>query len=200
MQTLDQIGCDEGTDRASNGWHDYLCTYDSILGHLRHQPITLLEMGVLGGRGVKTWSRWLTHPHAHIVGIDIELNRYQGCSDPRVTCFQGDQTDQKFMDALSDVPWSVIIDDAGHFGLAQIECFKFMWLQIASQGYYCIEDLHTFKSPQHSSGANILHYLCGLAEQLQAVWPDERAIRKPTDTWDIDWILIRKGLCIIKKL
>ena len=68
MMTLHEIAESTGTDRA---WHQYTHIYDKLFAHLRDQPIRLLEMGVLNGAGLEMWSKFLTHPDAVIVGLDI---------------------------------------------------------------------------------------------------------------------------------
>jgi hypothetical protein len=67
-QSLDEIGLLEGTDKGSTT-HGYPRHYDRILGHLRHEPITLLEIGIFPGASLRMWSRYFDV--ATIVGADI---------------------------------------------------------------------------------------------------------------------------------
>lgn len=55
-ESLDAIGILEGTDKSSIG-HGYLRHYDRILRHLRHEPITLLEIGIFRRASLRVWSR-----------------------------------------------------------------------------------------------------------------------------------------------
>jgi hypothetical protein len=67
-QSLDETGLLEGTDKGSTT-HGYLWHYDRILGHLRHEPISLLEIGIFRGASLRMWSRHFDV--ATIVGADI---------------------------------------------------------------------------------------------------------------------------------
>lgn len=199
MPTLDEIGNRNATDRASSGWHDYLHTYDEVFGHLRDQPIRLLEIGVLGGAGIRTWAEWLTHPNAMIYGMDIETFRYAGCADPRVYIIEADASNPSIN---TKVPFEldVVIDDGSHFVSQQVKQFNLLWPHVKRGGYYTIEDLHTYASPQHCDvpGMNVMDWIHKAAVAIQAKGPLGQAKRVPGDS-DVEWILIRKGLCIIRK-
>lgn len=198
MKTLDELGCECGTDRASNGWHDYLHTYDDVLGSLRDKPVTLVEIGVLGGAGIRTWSKWFTHPDTRIIGIDIETFRYSGCDDPRVAVIEADGTTAATAARLP-AQIDVAIDDGSHFASHQFASFQNLWPRVKPGGFYAIEDLHTFASPQHCNARQtIMQWIAEKCESIQARGPLGQAKRLPGDS-DIDWILVRKGLCIIRK-
>lgn len=201
MKTLDQIGCEQGTDRASNAWHDYLRTYDELLTPLRHDPIILLEMGILGGAGLRMWSEYLTNPNARIVGIDIQDYHGELPYDNRLSVRYGSQSDYTFVKGLP-YDYNVIIDDAGHFAADQQKSFDLMWPRVRPGGLYFIEDLHTAWSPQHcNSHLTIMQFIEQIMEEMQDHrGPDGRARTDPGDRWNaIDQITIRKGLAIFRK-
>lgn len=198
--TLDELACQTSTDRSSMGWHDYMRSYDLCLSRFRESEFRLLEMGILGGDGLLTWSRYFTHPKTKIVGIDIETHRCQKIEDPRVSVLTGSQCDPVFIESLPH-PFDCIIDDASHFATQQIASFLMLWPKLKTGGFYFIEDLHTYASPQHSDGPlNIMRFLVGLCEDMQAKGPDGRARHEIDDAWtDIETITFRKGLCLIRK-
>ena len=65
---LDELGILHGTDKGSLG-HGYLGHYERILGPLRDEPITILEIGVSDGASLRMWADYFTR--ATIVGVDI---------------------------------------------------------------------------------------------------------------------------------
>lgn len=197
---LDELACQTNTDRSSTGWHDYMRTYEEYLEPFRGADIRLLEMGILGGDGLLTWSRYFTSPGAVIVGIDIETDRCQKIEDRRVKVLNGSQCDPKFIESLPH-PFDVIIDDASHFATQQIASFFILWPRLAPGGLYFIEDLHTYASPQHCDGpTDIMQFLTGICREMQAKGPDGKARREPGDLWpDVATITFRKGLCILRK-
>lgn len=198
--TLDELACQTSTDRSSIGWHDYMRTYAVYFEPFREKPFKLLEMGILGGDGLLTWSRYFTHPKTVIAGIDIETHRCQKINDPRVQVLKGSSCDPKFLETLPH-PFDAIIDDASHFASQQIASFLSLWPRLKVGGLYFIEDLHTYASPQHSDGpVNIMQFLASICEQMQAKGPDGRARREIGDQWpDIETVTFRKGMVIIKK-
>jgi hypothetical protein len=201
MKTLDQIGQEQGTDRSSHGWHDYLCTYDEIFSPLRDKPITIMEMGTMGLAGIRMWSEYFTNPKTVIVGIDIQDYGGKRPDDGRVILKLGSQTDGAFLDTLAP-SYDVIIDDAGHFAGAQIESFRLLWTRVNPGGCYVIEDLHTAWSPQHCNHAlTIIQFIEQIIEEMQDhAGPEGRAKPDPADKWyAIDQIILRKGLAILRK-
>ena len=80
MKTLDEIALQyEGgahptidTDKSTHGYTGF---YDEILGHLREQPCTILDIGVNTGGSIRMWEEGF--PLAKIIGID----RPGGCAE-----------------------------------------------------------------------------------------------------------------------
>ncbi len=200
--TLDEIACSEGTDRASNGLHDYMRTYDELFRHKRHEPVALLEMGVLGGAGIRTWARYFDHPAARIFGLDPHPEFCQPIDDNRVRlldCGQGDTFKLGLYFGTS--AFDIAADDGGHFSSAQAKAFEFFWPRIVPGGFYCIEDLHSHAAPELCDGPeNIMQFLTRIATELQGRGAKAVGRPEPTDSWpDVDWIMFRKGLGILRK-
>lgn len=143
-ESLDAIGILEGTDKSSIG-HGYLRHYDRILRHIRHEPITLLEIGIFQGASLRAWSHYFDL--AKIVGVDIksECRRY---ADGRCEVEIGSQADPQFLDALGR-KWrpDVIIDDGSHQADHVILTFRNLFPHLRPDGIYIVEDLHLHSGP-----------------------------------------------------
>jgi hypothetical protein len=94
--SLDETGLLEGTDKGSTA-HGHLRHSDRILGHLRHEPITPLEIGIFRGASLRMWSRYFDV--ATIVGADINPDCRQYAND-RCQVEIGSQAEPQFLDAL----------------------------------------------------------------------------------------------------
>lgn len=195
LESLDDVALTTLTDRASRH-HDYMRTYEQILPP-RWQPVRILEMGVLGGDGLRTWAKWFYHPQSEFIGIDIETHRFVPFGDERVMVFRHSQTDRTVW-----APFDVLIDDASHFCSAQITAFEWYFPRFVKPGgLYILEDLHTYASPQHCDTVeNIMQYLTRIAVAMQGRGPDASGKVDPTDRWcSIDTITFRKGMAIIQR-
>lgn len=200
MKTLDQIAQQFQTDRSSTGWHSYMNTYAEFFEPFRHDPVVMMEMGVLGGGGIQTWAEYFTHPAAKIIGIDIELFRCVPITDPRVTLKQGSQSDKPFLDTLPE-EFDIIIDDGGHFASDQFTSFFHLWPRIKPGGIYACEDLHVYSSPQHSNAhINIMQFLAQIQQEMQGQGGLAQARPDPANKWnEIDTVTVRRGLALFKK-
>lgn len=198
--TLDEIALTTSTDKSSR-FHDYCRTYDELFSPLRELPVRLLEMGVLGGDSLVMWSEYFSHPDTRIIGIDIETHRCQPIEGSRVSVIPCSQTDPSFWQACKNGGWDICIDDGGHFSSQQQVSFLLGWKTVNRGGLYCIEDLHTYASEQHSdTPENVMQWLTRIATEMQGRGAEASGKVDALDTWnDIDVITFRKGLCIIRK-
>ncbi len=201
--TLDEIACEEGTDRASNGLHDYMRTYDDLFTPMRDQPVTLLEIGVLGGAGLRTWARYFQNPDAEIYGLDIHPEFCEKpFNDPRVRLLDGSQTDRARLDLLfGSTQFNIIADDGPHFSSAQIKSFEILWPRVAPGGFYSIEDTHSYAAPELCDGPeNIMAFLTRIATEMQGRGAKDVGRVFDLDKWaSIDTITFRKGLAVLRK-
>lgn len=62
-----------GGDKTSLG-HGFTTHYDSLLHHLRLQPVQLLELGVCHGKSLAMWSEYFAQGTIH--GVDIDLKHF----------------------------------------------------------------------------------------------------------------------------
>lgn len=162
MNTLDELGILNGTDKASvwcgqpriiQGYpHRYLPFYEQFLAPLRGREITLLEIGVEHGASLKMWRDYFMQ--GKIVGMDINPKDYIG---ERIEVETGNQhvaTDLERVIAKHG-PFDVVIDDAGHDPDAQIFCFHFMLQHVKPGGFYILEDV--------AENEGVINHLCRLA-------------------------------------
>jgi hypothetical protein len=144
--SLRAIAIEAGTDK--EGAHSYASTYERHLGHLREEPITLLEIGIggyanpgEGGASLRMWKSFF--PRARIIGLDIEDKA--ALAEERITILQGDQGDREFLGrmALEHGPFDVVIDDGSHRCAHVIASFEALFPHLTPDGIYAIEDLQT---------------------------------------------------------
>jgi hypothetical protein len=153
-------GTDKGTVGPSPEWpaHNYTDVYEAYLAPLRHQPITILEIGLGvpgdsweariahgrnqgGGGSVRMWYGYF--PHAQIYGADI--NPAQHLDNDRIQTFVLDQGDPEaiatFLNEIGDVEFDLIVDDGSHKPDHQQVSLGCLFPRLRSGGLYIIEDL-----------------------------------------------------------
>ena len=144
--SLRAIAIETGTDK--EGAHSYTGAYERHLGHLRDEPITLLEIGIggyadpgQGGASLRMWKAFF--PRARIIGLDIEDK--SRLAEDRITILQGDQGDRAFLDGIAHEygPFDVVIDDGSHRCAHVIASFEALFPHLTEHGIYAIEDLQT---------------------------------------------------------
>lgn len=202
MKTLDEIGIEMQTDRASVFTrtyakpHGYCEHYDMLLSQLRDGCIKFLEVGVGGGEGVRMWLEY--GPKWDVFGVDIvhDTNMWdtpKAVPDVRYKFCQGDQTDPEFWKRFIEThggDWDVIIDDGLHSNIAVIATFNALWQHVKPGGFYAVEDLQVgyggpsfFVSP---NWPNHIDFLKGKIDELN-------------QASEIDSIYFSKELCVIRK-
>ena len=130
-----------GTDKLQNRYTQH---YQEFFGPLRAQPMTLLEIGILGGGSLQLWRRYL--PKTKIVGIDSEKeHKLPDLNLPDVEMHVGDQSDEAFLDSLVARyrGFDIVIDDGSHIGRHIRASFEVLFPAVRPGGWYVIEDLGT---------------------------------------------------------
>jgi hypothetical protein len=213
VKTLDQIGIENGTDKASVFTrtyakpHNYLVHMERFFEPLRNEPINLVEIGVGGGESVRTWLEYFLC--AGVIGIDSvsltnewnlprkfgEFGRDYTNDDlaakyySRYAFHAADQTDPVFWACFAadyGKTIDIAIDDGSHQPKAVMISFTGLWPLIKPGGLYCIEDLGCgFTDANYPSHEQ---FITSLAGQL---------VTSGNDT--IDSIYIARELCIIRK-
>lgn len=157
-----KYGCDKGS-KPAEPWmwgQGYERVYEPLLDPIRHDPITLLELGwgewdperkdhanpLNGGRSARAWREYFTNPYALIAVVDIEPKVNTAKADGLdVALFQGSQDDPEFLRDvyLQTGAYDVIIDDASHVSSKTIASFQILWQYLKPGGLYVVEDLHS---------------------------------------------------------
>jgi hypothetical protein len=162
--SLTAIANEEGTDKGTigpvEGWHahNYTDVYDAYLHPLRHEPITMLEIGLgvrgpnwrariargrnaQGGASMRMWYRYFTQ--ARILGLDANPAGF--LDNDRIQTGVVDQGDPEALRAfLADRQidrLDVVIDDGSHRPDHQQISFTTLFPYVAPGGLYFIEDL-----------------------------------------------------------
>jgi hypothetical protein len=148
-------------------WRHYFEIYDRHLSRFRGKPVTVVEIGVLGGGSLRMWRDYLG-PESHIHGIDIDpsCRRFQA---PGIEISIGNQGDPNFWkEFLGRCPSiDIVIDDGSHEALHQAVTLELLLPRIRPGGVYICEDIHGPFHPFHS-------YLDGLTRRLSEIGQAER--------------------------
>lgn len=144
-----QYGTDKGA-RVNNGW-DYTPIYHSHLENRRNSVKKVLEVGICGYRDIPnnvvgaSLFMWKDYFHAaEIHGLDND-GRFIFNDQQRIFTALADAYDSTQLgNALRDwgLPqFDVIIDDAVHDPLPQIDLALMLWPSLKPGGFYAIEDV-----------------------------------------------------------
>lgn len=129
-----------GSDKGSR--HSYIDGYYNIeFTPKRHEPLSILEIGILNGGSLYLWSNFFTQ--ATIYGIDVIdvdnflLNPY------RVKIYKSDAYSDEILKEFSDESLDYIIDDGPHTFESQKMCIQ-KWLpKLKKNGKIIIEDIQS---------------------------------------------------------
>jgi hypothetical protein len=144
---LHDIGVMYDCDKAI---HNYLDIYEKHIGHMRYNPINLLEFGFHSGRSFLMWRDYF--PAATLLMCDIQYDprvlSYCKLTRQNYTLFQGDQSDPAFAVTVTD--WlqnnhagllDVVVDDASHLQYDMVKSLGLFYPHVKSGGVYIIEDV-----------------------------------------------------------
>lgn len=198
--TLDEIAIKHGTDKATvhpSGGHGYAPHYDRLFTRVRHDCLSVLEIGVGGGESIKTWLDYF--PKAEVCGVDIvqDTNPYNTAGSgvhERYTFCPGDQSMAGFWQRFigeQGGDWDIIIDDGSHRNDHIIVTFCALWSHLKPGGFYCVEDLAVGYSPG--------------SVFIQPGWPGHADFFKAKldevlqGKHEIDWMTLSHELAVIRK-
>jgi hypothetical protein len=143
-ESLHEIGKRHGTDK----WDDnhsfrgesYLHIYDRYLRHLRHEPITLLELGVKTGASLRMWEEYLPQAQIHGVDLNPECAAHAG---ERIEVHILSQDDEAGLDELAESVggFDVVLDDCSHINVLTLASERILFRHVKPGGFYIIEDL-----------------------------------------------------------
>lgn len=152
MSLLNQIAKNYGTDK-SDEIHNYCNKYEKYLPFERYEELSILEIGVLNGKSLKTWKEY--YYRSNITGIDINPNCKQ-YDESRVNVEIGSQDDGNFLSRVSIQygPFDMILDDGSHMNSHVIYSFQHLWNSVKNGGVYVIEDVGTSYWKDYGGGIN----------------------------------------------
>lgn len=145
----------------------YFETYDGLFARYRGQPITFVEVGVLGGGSLFMWREFFGE-QARIIGIDLNPQAKKWEQDG-FEIFIGSQSDQSFWsDLVAKVgPIDVLLDDGGHTFEQQIVTVEAVLANIKDGGMVVVEDTHTsYQSGFGPRRYSFMAYVSHLADRL----------------------------------
>jgi len=105
-----------------------------------------LEIGTWQGGGILAFKKWYNSQGSfftlnHVFGID-GITTIQAMIDKGINCFEGSQSDLKFLKTIKD-KFDVITEDGSHHSDEQIITFKHMFKHnLKKGGLYIIEDMY----------------------------------------------------------
>jgi hypothetical protein len=140
--------------------HSYIEYYERYFEPRRHDPVQLLEIGVMTGGSMLMWQRYFDN--AMLAGIDLRkgFNQKLPFQDEILCMWRWgvDSTDPKRVPALGQ--YDFVIDDGAHDALSQIKTFRNYWPHVAPGGTYFIEDIESDSALQ-----TITMFLLGFLDQ-----------------------------------
>ena len=182
---------------AADKWHHYLAIYERYLNRYRDTHARLLEIGVQDGGSLQIWREYLG-VHARVQGLDIEPRCASLPVDAEVTI--GDQVDPATLDAIAAgaTPLNIVIDDGGHRWRDQIKTFAILFPQMADDGVYICEDVHTSYVDQFGDddGPTFIDYARSLVDRIHA--PYQGRLETPVSRL-IQGIHIYDSVVVIEK-
>lgn len=152
MSTLDKIAKLYGTDKSSE-IHNYSVKYEKYLPFKRYELLNILEIGVLDGKSLNTWSDY--YYQSTIIGIDInqDCKKYQD-ENKNIFVEIGDQTNNTFLEKVVKEygPFDMIFDDGSHINYDVIYTFNNLFPSVKSGGVYIVEDSCTSYWSEYGGG------------------------------------------------
>lgn len=139
FKDLDKLGIDAGTDKSSK-WHNYLSKYEFFLNKYKDEKINVLELGVLDGNSLRMWKKYFSN--ADIYGVDID-SKCKENEEERIKIIIGDLDDGSFLQSISGIKPSIVIEDASHSWNQQILALYSLFTSMPSGGIYIVEDIET---------------------------------------------------------
>ena len=136
---FDEIALKYGTDKSSE-WHNYGPVYDKIFYNIREQVKTFVEIGIAGGKSLKTWGDFL--PNASITGVDIQQHCEIYKDLPKIDIIIGDINKEETIQSLPE-EIDVCVDDGSHEYTHQINAFEKIFPRIKPGGLFICEDVST---------------------------------------------------------
>lgn len=152
MRSLNTIAVSKGTDKSSE-IHNYCVKYEKWLPFNRLEPLSILEIGVLGGASLAIWREY--YPNSTIIGIDINpsCKQYEDTGN-RIFIEIGSQDDTDFLKSVAQKwgPFDMILDDGSHVNRHVVTSFNYLIDYVKPECVYVIEDTCTSYWEEYEGG------------------------------------------------
>ena len=132
------------TGKVSDKWSSYIAVYEDLFASRRHQPVRLLEIGVLNGGSLEIWAKYFSAARL-ILGCDNN----PACAslrfdDPRVKLVIADACSNKGARQIAAHAdeLDIVVDDGSHNSPDIVRSFFRYFPKLANGGIYVVEDLH----------------------------------------------------------
>jgi predicted O-methyltransferase YrrM len=195
--SLGTIALRHGTDKAeAMPVRRIIPVYEHLLEPRRHQPISLLEIGILDGASLRTWREYFSD--AKILAVDIDPTAAEhGIGG--VTVLIGDQGDPVFLSHVAEYgPFDVVIDDGSHYSDDQRTSLAALWPVVNPGGVYVVEDIHTSYLGQWHGGyrktGTFVEHVKEIVDDANQWWHQQR----PTLS-DLESVQVYPELCVFTK-
>jgi hypothetical protein len=191
--SLDELAQLHGTDK-SKFHHRFADLYDAQLADRRDLPVSVLEIGVLEGAGLRMWRDYF--PEGRVIGVDINESAGEYVEE-RIDIRIGDQADPKLLRRLGqgDGPFDLIVDDGGHYAEQQITSLEVLWPYLKPGGLYAVEDIHTSYIPGwQRGGRTTVGFLQNLVDDLHELMHE-----RPSLIGGVESISFYFELCLIRR-
>lgn len=189
--------------RLINRWLHYFDIFHRHFAKFRHQPITMIEIGIFNGGSLRMWRDYFG-PQAKIVGVDINPECAQ-FAEEGIDVVIGDQADRDFLRSLAakypDV--AVLVDDGGHRMHQQITTLEELYPRLRPDGVYLCEDTHTSYMPVFGGGYRqpntLIEVVKTLIDRLNATNSDDPQLVPDYFTKSTDSIHFYDSVVVIEK-
>jgi spermidine synthase len=126
--------------------HSYIDVYEEILAPYRHTAKNILEIGLMSGESLRMWTEYFD---GKVYGMDCSETPIDGLADLRPIIAEGkhnicigDATSQEYVERFfSDIKFDVIIEDASHQLMHQLQIYDNVKDKMNKGGIMIIEDV-----------------------------------------------------------
>lgn len=154
--------------KVSDKWTLYLTEYDRLFNRYRHDPVSLLEIGVQNGGSLEIWGKYFLNAE-RLIGCDINIRCAQlSFSNERIQVVVGDaNTDSTHTQIKSLSPsFDIIIDDGSHTSSDITKSFARYFPSVKAGGLFIAEDIHCSYWQEYEGGLFYPHSSISLFKRL----------------------------------
>lgn len=135
LRPYEAIDTSQGTDK--NTSHSYASVYNDLFQPIRHQKLSILEIGIDSGASLLAFADFF--PNSSIYGLDIRDNTLEAVKKhERVSLSFGDALITK---NIFNKFYDIIVEDASHLPDHQVQHFIDFAPFLTQTGIYIIEDI-----------------------------------------------------------